>query len=380
MRAAVLEPEATCVPALIELAALSPERRAAIATRASALVTAVRGSSDPGMMEAFLAEYGLSTDEGIALMCLAEALLRVPDAETIDDLIQDKIAPHDWGAHVGDSGSILVNASTWALMLTGQVLEEDNDKGIVSALRGMVRRLGEPVIRTAVARVMREMGAQFVLGRTIEEAMARGRSQEQRGYTYSYDMLGEAARTHDDAQRYDEAYTAALAAIGRAADAASAVRQNPGISVKLSALHPRYEVAQADVCVPVLRTRLLALAQAAKAAGIGLNVDAEEADRLDLSLDVIEAVIAAPSLRGWDGFGVVVQAYGQRARHVIKWIYEQAERHDRRVMVRLVKGAYWDSEIKQAQVLGVDGFPVFTNKAATDVSYIAHARTLLEMQ
>ena len=379
IRAATLANEAEALARLTDTAALTPEARARISADAAALVREVRASSDPGMMEAFLAEYGLSTREGVALMCLAEALLRVPDAVTIDDLIQDKIAPHDWGAHVGDSGSLLVNASTWALMLTGRVLDDEDDDGVVGALRGMVRRLGEPVIRTAVGRAMREMGAQFVLGRDIREAMRRGEDLVEQGYTYSYDMLGEAARTAADAARYHGAYAQAIAAIAAAARSDD-IRDNPGISVKLSALHPRYEVPKRATMLPEMIARLLQLAQAAKQAGIGLNVDAEEADRLDLSLDVIEAVLSDPSLAGWDGFGVVVQAYGPRAAFVLDWLHALATRLDRRIMVRLVKGAYWDTEIKRAQVLGLAGFPVFTRKANTDVSYIACARKLLAMR
>lgn len=375
MRAATLGPEADAITRLIAQADLSAETRQAMSARAADLIRQVRASSDPGMMESFLAEYGLSTKEGVALMCLAEALLRVPDAETIDDLIQDKIAPHDWGAHIGDSGSMLVNASTWALMLTGRVLEDEDD-GVVGALRGMVRRLGEPVIRTAVGRAMREMGAQFVLGRDIQEAMKRAREREGEGYTYSYDMLGEAARTEDDAMRYHGAYAQAIASIAAGARTDD-IRANPGISVKLSALHPRYEEAQRDTMLPVLTARTLQLARAAKDAKIGFNIDAEEQDRLDLSLDVIEAVLSDDSLADWDGFGVVVQAYGPRAAYVIDWLYALADRLNRRIMVRLVKGAYWDTEVKRAQVLGLEGFPVFTRKANTDVSYMACARRLL---
>ncbi len=362
---------------LTQQADLSSDDRNAICARAVTLVERIRADKKPGLMETFLAEYGLSTDEGVALMCLAEALLRVPDAETIDALIEDKIAPSDWGRHMGHSTSPLVNASTWALMLTGRVLQ-DEAPGPVGHLRAAIRRLGEPVIRTAVARAMKEMGAQFVLGETIEAAMKRGRAMEDRGYTYSYDMLGEAARTEGDARRYHLAYSAAISAIAGAAKHDD-IAQNPGISVKLSALYPRYEEAQRADVMTHLVPRLQTLAELAASAGIGLNVDAEEAGRLSLSLDVIEAALAGSSLADWQGFGVVVQAYGPRASHVIDWLYDLATRLDRRIMVRLVKGAYWDTEIKLAQVNGLDAFPVFTNKAATDVSYIANARKLLSM-
>jgi len=369
--------EAMALQRLRDIADLTDERRKRISAHGAELIRAVRASGGRYLMESFLAEYGLSTQEGVALMCLAEALLRVPDEETMDELIRDKIAPHDWSAHSGGSASIFVNASTWALALTGRVLEEEGT-GIASTLRSMVRRLGEPVIRAAVSAAMREMGEQFVLGRNIAEAVKNGRSMTRNGYTYSYDMLGEAARTHDDAIRYFTAYKQAVMAL--AAEATSNdIRMNPGISVKLSAIHPRYEVAQTEAMLPVMCERLLELAQLAKKARMGLNIDAEEADRLDLSLDVIERVLADPSLAGWDGFGIVVQAYGRRAPFVIDWLHALATKLDRKIMVRLVKGAYWDTEIKRAQVMGLEGYPVYTRKVNTDVSYIACARKLLGM-
>ena len=377
IRENLLPDEDEALRRLVETAGLSVDERKAISVRAVDLVNAVRGSTDPRLMEVFLSAYGLSTREGVALMCLAEALLRVPDAETMDDLIADKIAPHDWSAHSGGSSSIFVNASTWALMLTGRVLEE-GEGGIEGTLRSMVRRLGEPVIRKAVASAMREMGEQFVLGRTIAEAMKRGRSMTQKGYLYSFDMLGEAARTEADALRYLKAYADAISSLDSGANGPD-IRYNHGISVKLSALHPRYEVAQKEAMLPVMAERLLSLALAARNARMGLNVDAEEADRLDLSLDVIERVLADPRLAEWEGFGVVVQAYGPRAAFVIDWLYALAERLDRTIMVRLVKGAYWDTEVKRAQVLGLPGYPVFTRKTNTDVSYIACAKKLLGM-
>ena len=369
--------EAQMASALVDAAALSEADRAEISAWGADLVRAIRGSAAPGLMEVFLNEYGLSTDEGVALMCLAEALLRVPDADTIDALIEDKIAPSDWGKHLGHSASPLVNASTWALMLTGKVLD-DTPPGPASHLRGAIRRLGEPVIRKAVSRAMKEMGRQFVLGETIEAAMTRAAGMEAKGYTYSYDMLGEAARTEADASRYHISYSRAIGSISEACTSDD-IRENPGISVKLSALHPRYEVAQEERVLEELVPRLKALALLAKSAKMGLNVDAEEADRLSLSLQVIETVLADPALRGWDGFGVVVQAYGPRCGTVIDMLYTMAQRHDRKLMVRLVKGAYWDTEVKRAQVEGMEGFPVFTRKALTDVSYIANARKLLGM-
>lgn len=369
--------EATTLQSLIRSVDLSPGARAGISDRAAGLVRSIRARSNPGLMESFLAEYGLSTDEGIALMCLAEALLRVPDADTIDALIEDKIAPSNWGHHLGKSTSSLVNASTWALMLTGKVLNDDAP-GPVGHLRNVIKRLGEPVIRTAVGRAMKEMGRQFVLGQDIPSAMKRAAKMESKGYTYSYDMLGEAAKTDADARRYHLSYSRAITAIASACTADD-IRANPGISVKLSALHPRYEVAQSDRVMRELVPRLRSLALLAKSAGMGLNIDAEEADRLSLSLRVIESMLTDPALAGWDGLGVVVQAYGQRTGETLDFLYALAQSQDRKIMVRLVKGAYWDSEIKRAQTEGIDGFPVFTSKPATDISYIANVRKLFEM-
>ena len=370
-----LAPEAALITHLIAEANLSPADRARISAAGADLVARIRASVKPGLMEVFLAEYGLSTDEGIALMCLAEALLRVPDATTMDALIEDKIAPSDWGRHLGKSASSLVNASTWALMLTGKVLDE-REPGVVGHLKAAMKRLGEPVIRTAVTRAMKEMGRQFVLGETITLAMKRANDLESKGYTYSYDMLGEAARTESDARRYHLSYSGAITSIASACKSQD-IRANPGISVKLSALHPRYEIAKEARVMAELVPRVRALAGLAKAAGLGFNIDAEEAYRLALSLKVIEAVLSDPSLKDWDGFGVVVQAYGRRAGAVIDWLHALAVKLDRKIMVRLVKGAYWDAEVKRAQVLGLASFPVFTRKQSTDASYIANARKLL---
>ncbi|OCX61197.1 bifunctional proline dehydrogenase/L-glutamate gamma-semialdehyde dehydrogenase [Thioclava sp. SK-1] len=375
--ALTLQPEAPLLHRLITQAALPQAQRAKISNRAADLVRRIRADARPGLMEVFLAEYGLSTAEGIALMCLAEALLRVPDADTMDELIEDKIAPSDWGKHLGHSASPLVNASTWGLMLTGKVLD-DRPPGIAGHLRGAIRRLGEPVIRKAVARAMKEMGRQFVLGETITAAMERAAKQEAKGYSYSYDMLGEAARTMADAQRYERAYSDAITAIAQRCKPGQ-LRDNPGISVKFSALHPRYELAQEGRVVAELVPVVIGLAKQAARADMSFTVDAEEADRLTLSLRVIEAVLEDPELAGWDGFAVVVQAYGRRCGEALDWLYALAARLDRRIMVRLVKGAYWDAEIKRAQVFGLDDFPVFTRKAATDVSYIANAKKLLGM-
>ena len=377
LRAQSCADEGETLHTLIKLADLSHDDRQTISSQATEFVKTIRASSAPRLLESFLDEYGLSTREGIALMCLAEALLRVPDAETIDALIEDKIAPSDWGRHLGRSSSSLVNASTWALLLTGKVLEDD-DEGLSGALHSALKRLSEPVIRTAVSTAIKELGSQFVLGRDIDEAMARARPKEANGYTFSYDMLGEAACTAADAARYARSYAEAIEMIAGVAESDD-IRTNPGISIKLSALHPRYEFAQRARVLNELVPRTLELAQKARAARLGLNIDAEEADRLDLSLDLIEAVLSDPTLAGWDGFGVVVQAYGQRAPYLIDWLYALATKLDRKIMVRLVKGAYWDTEIKHAQTLGLNDFPVFTRKTSTDVSYIACARRLLSL-
>lgn len=376
IRSQTFADENAVLESLEKAANLSEADRIKIARAGAELVQSIRDNSDPSMMELFLEEYGLSTEEGVALMCLAEALLRVPDVATVDDLIEDKIVPSAWAAHLGQSHSPLINASTWALMLTGKVLDDAGD-GITATLRGSIKRLGEPVIRAAVSRAMKEMGRQFVLGETIESAMDRATEMEDRGFTYSYDMLGEAACTDADAHRYQLAYADAISEIAKAAHS-DKIHENPGISIKLSALHPRYEPLQKDRIISDLCARVLSLAVHARSAGIGLNIDAEEAARLDLSLDVIEKVLGNSALEGWDGFGVVVQAYSKRAAPLLDWLYDCALRLDRRIMVRLVKGAYWDTEIKLAQVEGLPGFPVFTQKPATDISYLACARKLFE--
>ncbi|MDH3762443.1 MAG: bifunctional proline dehydrogenase/L-glutamate gamma-semialdehyde dehydrogenase PutA [Gammaproteobacteria bacterium] len=373
-----LADESEIVEDLIRNGSFSEQERRDISTMAADLVTRVRASSSPSMMENFLAEYGLTTREGVALMCLAEALLRVPDAKTIDELIEDKISPGNWGQHLGHSGSPLVNASTWALLLTGKIIAADEEKGLRQTLHGLVKKLGEPLVRNAVAQAMREMGRHFVLGTNIEKASKRASELEDQGYTYSYDMLGEAARTDADARRYHLAYSDAITALAKDCRHAD-TRDNPGISVKLSALHPRYEIGQYQRVMDELVPRVESLAMLACSANMGFNIDAEEADRLDISLDVIEAVLANPALRGWSGFGVVVQAFGKRAASVLDWLYELAQRLDRRIMVRLVKGAYWDTEIKRAQVLGLGDYPVFTRKVNTDLSYLACARKLMTM-
>ncbi|MGH6892904.1 MAG: bifunctional proline dehydrogenase/L-glutamate gamma-semialdehyde dehydrogenase PutA, partial [Dongiaceae bacterium] len=315
--------------------------------------------------------------EGVVLMCLAEALLRIPDPETANMLIRDKLRDADFGSHLGESDSIFVNASTWALMLTGRIMQmEPSGSDLKGVLKRLVTRSGEPVIRQAVTQAMKILGRQFVMGRDIDEALERAEAMERKGYRYSYDMLGEAARTADDAERYFDAYMKAIAAIGRAGAGRGPIK-SPGISVKLSALHPRYEMAQRRRTLDELAPRLVELAKAAKVVDIGFTIDAEEAERLDLSLDVIEAVSGHAALGGWGGLGLAIQAYQKRCLPLIDWLGDLARRHRRRLMVRLVKGAYWDSEIKMSQERGLSGYPVFSRKASTDVSYLACARRLL---
>ena len=373
-----LRDESQVIEELVAEARFEEQERSRISALAAELVSKVRADSNPSMMENFLAEYGLTTREGVALMCLAEALLRVPDAQTIDDLIEDKISPGNWGEHLGHSGSPLVNASTWALLLTGKIVAPEDEQGLRITLRGLVKRLGEPLVRNAVGQAMRELGRNFVLGTNIDKACKRAKDLEHQGYSYSYDMLGEAARTESDARNYHLAYSDAISTLAKDCLHQS-TRENPGISVKLSALHPRYEIGQYQRVIEELVPRVESLAMLACSANMGFNIDAEEADRLDISLDVIEIVLSNPALRGWDGFGVVVQAFGKRAAPVIDWLYALTERLDRKIMVRLVKGAYWDTEIKRAQVLGLEDYPVFTRKVNTDVSYLACARKLLAM-
>ncbi|WP_431856339.1 bifunctional proline dehydrogenase/L-glutamate gamma-semialdehyde dehydrogenase PutA [Azospirillum sp.] len=374
--------EAQAVEALVERAALPSALRARIEAEAARLVEGVRAARTSfGMLDAFLQEFGLSTREGVALMCLAEALLRIPDPETADALIRDKIGEADWAQHVGHADNLFVNASTWALMLTGRVirLDEETEGRPAALLNRLIARAGEPVIRQAMMRAMRILGRQFVMGRTIAEALERGREQEKAGYRHSYDMLGEGARTMADADRYLETYAAAIRAIG-AARGGRSVFDSPGISVKLSALHPRYEEAQRERVLRELQPRLKSLCLMARDAGIGLTVDAEEADRLALQLDLVEAMALDDGLAGWDGLGLAVQAYQKRGYAVVEWLAELTRRSGRRLMVRLVKGAYWDTEIKRAQERGLDGYPVFTRKVNTDLSYLACARRLLELR
>ena len=375
-----LADEAACIERLLPLASIDAGMRARVENRARALVEGLRARRRGlGGLDAFLQEYGLGTHEGVVLMCLAEALLRIPDAATADRLIQDRLAAADWERHLGHSRSLFVNASTWGLMLTGRLVrgEPHGADEPASFLARLAARIGEPAARAALREAMNILARQFVMGRTIDEALARAHSPAQRPYLHSFDMLGEAALTAADAQRYFERYLQAIEAIG--ADMKPAQRDShraPGISIKLSALHPRFEFAQGERLTRELAPRVITLAEAARDAGIGLTVDAEEAERLEPTLDCFEAAYRA--VAGYEGLGIAVQAYQKRALPVIDWLAALAEAHRRRIPVRLVKGAYWDTEIKRAQERGLEGYPVYTRKAATDVSWLACARRLLD--
>ncbi len=378
LRQATFADEEQVVEALLETTGLSSGMRRRVVRRARNLVAESRALSDKrGTLDAFLQEFGLSNREGIALMCLAEALLRVPDADTADRLIAEKIASGKWDDHQGQSESLFVNASTWALMLTGQVVDLDTHvkREPGKWLKKLVSKTGEPIIRGAMMQAMKIMGGQYVMGRTIGEAVARG--QKSKGNVrHSFDMLGEGARTQADAQAYLISYTRAIEALGTANDKPD-VYAAQGISVKLSALHPRYDYVQHDRVMAELFPRVLELAVLAKKYGLGFTIDAEEARRLDISLDVFEALARHEALQDWQGLGLVIQAYQKRAPFVIDWIVALARETGRRFMIRLVKGAYWDSEIKRAQELGLADYPVYTRKASTDLSYLVCAERLL---
>lgn len=361
-------PEPEVLAPLLRDAALAGDSRARIERRSREMLAELRGAQSRGWVNQFLQEYRLNTQEGVALLSLAEAFLRVPDPETADSLIADKLGEGDWRSHKGRSHSTLVNSATWGLVI-GRALVSDSEQA--SALKRLLGRAGEPFVRQAVGAAMRMMGEIFVMGRNIGEALERMRKREHRGFTASFDMLGEAARTFPDGARYFQAYDEAIRAVGKAA------AEGHSISVKLSALHPRYEVAQYESCVPALIEQVEALAAKAARLGIGFTIDAEESERLEMSLDIIEAVAGLPALKGWDGLGMAVQAYGKRARPTIAWAEALGAQTKRRIAVRLVKGAYWDTEIKRTQEQGLADYPLFTRKAATDVSYLACARDML---
>lgn len=367
-------PETECVPLLVDLARSTQSKD--VYELAKRLVSTLRAKGKSGGVEGLIQEFSLSSQEGVALMCLAEALLRVPDRATRDALIRDKISHGDWRSHMGGSPSLFVNAATWGLMLTGRLVSVNSEQSLSRALTRLIGKGGEPLIRKGVNIAMRMMGEQFVAGQTISAALANSRRLEEKGFRYSYDMLGEAATTAEDASRYYESYEQAIQSIGKAAQRRG-IYEGPGISIKLSALHPRYSRAQRDRVMAELLPRVTALAKLARSYDIGLNIDAEEADRLELSLDLLEALCFDPDLAGWNGIGFVIQAYQKRAPFVIDYVIDLAKRSRHRLMVRLVKGAYWDTEIKAAQEEGLEGYPVYTRKVYTDVSYLACARKLL---
>ena len=372
--------ENAAIDHLLPLAEVGVKARSRAWERARQIVHTIRKDQDgQGGIDALLNEFSLSSEEGVVLMCLAEALLRVPDKSTQEALIRDKLAKGDWSSHLGSSDSLFVNASSWGLLVTGKMVNY-NDKtkaqqfGILKKTLG---RLGEPVIRKSVNFAMKIMGKQFVMGTNIDDAIERAFDTEKKGYVYSYDMLGEGARTMADAERYYQSYLTAIHAIGKAAKGKGPIK-SPGISVKLSAIHPRYEFSHRERVMSELLPKLKALVLVAKSYDIGFTVDAEEADRLDISLDIIEAIFSDDELGDWTGFGLAVQAYQKRAIFVIEWLTQLARKVNRKLMVRLVKGAYWDTEIKTTQQKGLEHYPVFTRKASTDVSYKACAIKLLE--
>lgn len=370
-------PEADRVAALSLQAILPDDQEALSRLTARRLVEALRRNGTPGLVQGLIREYDLSSQEGVALMCLAEALLRIPDTATRDALIRDKIATGNWQGHIRKGTPLFVNAATWGLIVSGRFLSTTQTRRLPQTLDTLLKRCGEPVIRRGVDMAMRLMGAQFVTGQTINEALKNGRKQEEKGFRYSYDMLGEAAMTAGDAERYYRDYETAIHAIGKAAGNLGVYR-GPGISIKLSALHPRYTRLQRERVMTELLPRVTKLAHLACSYDIGFNIDAEEADRLELSLDLLEALCFDDALQNWKGIGFVVQAYQKRAPFVLDWIIDLARRSGHRLMVRLVKGAYWDSEIKRAQTDGQTDFPVYTRKLHTDIAYLACARKLLD--
>ncbi|UTO05357.1 bifunctional proline dehydrogenase/L-glutamate gamma-semialdehyde dehydrogenase PutA [Moraxella sp. FZLJ2107] len=372
--------EVTAVSNLLATLQFDDAQKQDINALARRLITQVRADrSKSSGVDALMQEFSLSSEEGVALMCLAESLLRIPDTATRDRLIQDKLADGDWKGHVGNSPSMFVNAAAWGLVLTGKLTQPTNEGGLGSALTRVLQKGGAPFIRAGVNHAMKILGKQFVTGQTITEALANGKEREKSGYRFSFDMLGEAAMTQEDADRYYQDYVTAIHAIGKDA-AGRGVYDGNGISVKLSAIHPRYFRAQHERVMTELLPRLKALYMLAKEYNIGLNIDAEEANRLELSLDLMESLVSDPDLAGFNGIGFVVQAYQKRCPYVIDFLIDLARRNNQKLMIRLVKGAYWDSEIKWAQVDGMDGYPVYTRKVHTDVSYLACAKKLLAAQ
>ncbi len=380
LRQTFLANESCTLDTLLPLAQLSQDAQARVNASARQLVEAVRGrQQEHAGIQSFLQQYDLSSREGVLLMCVAEALLRIPDATTADKLIKDKFAQGDWKRHLGQSDSLLVNAGTWGMMLTGKLVSvEPADFADIGGWFGrLANRMGEPIVRAALRQGMKLMAEQFVMGRDITDALKRSTSGEQEQYRHSFDMLGEAAVTRDDAERYFKAYQDSIAAISKHVQPGQHVIEAPGISIKLSALHPRYEWAQRERVFKEMLPGLQQLAEQARACGIGLTLDAEETERLELSLELFAHVFQSDAMKNWEGFGLAVQAYQKRALPVIEWLQQLAEEQGRHIMVRLVKGAYWDTEIKRAQMQGLSGYPVFTHKANTDVSYLACAARLL---
>ena len=376
--AAKVANEVDAIDALIARCGVSEADRTEASENAESLVEEIRSSGRPNTLEALLAEFGLGSDGGLALLRLAEALIRVPDAATADALIADKIVPIDWMERSHSNAPLSVRTIARSLALTAFCIGGSDETGTGAAVRRALKRVSTPFARAAVRSATRRLAGRFVHGSTIEESIRKSRKEERAGLVCSYDMLGEAALTEGDAEKFFEDYKNAIAALKPRCTAAD-FRDNHGISIKLSALHPRYEQTQRKRVLVELAERTLVLARMAKEANMGMNVDAEEADRLELSLDVIERVLREPDLAGWDGFGIVVQAYGKAAPHVIDWLHELATGLDRKIMIRLVKGAYWDTEIKRAQVEGLEDFPVYTRKSATDVAYLCCVRKLLGM-
>jgi RHH-type proline utilization regulon transcriptional repressor/proline dehydrogenase/delta 1-pyrroline-5-carboxylate dehydrogenase len=378
--AAYRRPEPEAVADLLREAAVPETESAQVQALARRIAQTLRerkaSSGRTGLVQGLLQQFSLSSQEGVALMCLAEALLRIPDTATRDALIRDKVSAGNWRAHLGQSPSLFVNAAAWGLLLTGKLVSTHSEAGLSSSLGRLIGKGGEPLIRKGVDMAMRMMGEQFVTGETIGEALRNARKLEAQGFRYSYDMLGEAALTAQDAQRYLTAYEQAIHEIGKASNGRG-IYEGPGISIKLSALHPRYSRAQYARVMTELYPVVLRLTELAKRYDIGLNIDAEEADRLELSLDLLERLCHEPALAGWNGIGFVIQAYQKRCPFVIDHVVDLARRSGHRLMIRLVKGAYWDSEIKRAQLDGLDDYPVYTRKPHTDLSYIACARKLL---
>ncbi len=370
--------EAECDAILLKAAELSPNTLKNIQSRAAKFIEAIRVKRiAKGGMDAFLKEYDLSGEEGIALMCLAEAMLRIPDKATVDKLIADKIAPANWSEHAGKSNSLFVNAATWGLIFSGKVLNPPHAEATLNgAVKSLMQKMTAPMVRVAIGQAIKNLGEQFVMGQTIVEAQKRAESLEKMGYLFSYDMLGEAARTAQDAERYMQSYLDAIEMIGK--KASHNLIRSSGISIKLSALYPRYEFSHRKKAIEILVPKLKLLTRKAKQYNIGLTVDAEEADRLDLSLDIIEQVFCDSEFAGWEGFGLAVQSYQKRAYYLIDWLAALAKSQHKKIFIRLIKGAYWDSEIKMSQVGGFEGYPVFTRKVATDVSFLACVKKILD--